>query len=413
MLTKVALPSKTTTTDPRGHNLELDALRGIAILGVVMFHITTGWWNVVQVPLTVPLLRVDAMEVLFYGFYGLPLFFLLSGYLLTWTEEKRARAAPYSVRSYVLRRVLRLAPAYYVAIIITVVLWPEKSSAIDVLMHASFLHAFSPYTVNSLDPAWWSLTPEIVFYCLLPFIVLKLRRVSQRLALFGAFALISLATRLYTYQYGDPFALFSWDNSLPVQIFVIGTYFVHVSLAGVLLRMLVEHFNSRPDSSWLRPWLATALFLIGTASIVVWVFFLGMQHPTTLFLQGNPLSILIGIPVELAVIALFASAVLGSPLLGVLLKWRFLAFSGMISYSMFLLHDMVLKVLVWPGYWVLSKNSPPPLSTAVRDWVAGQGSLAVWAGFFGYTLVILAVVFPLSYLSYRYIERPFLSYRPK
>jgi peptidoglycan/LPS O-acetylase OafA/YrhL len=96
------------------------------------------------------------------------------------------------------------------------------------------------------------------------------------------------------------------------------------------------------------------------------------------------------------------------------LKWRFLAFTGMFSYSLFLLHDMVLRLLISPGYSVLPTLGLPDLSTAVRGWVAGQNSFAVSvAAFSGYTLAFLLVAFPISYLSYRYIERPFLSYRPK
>ena len=148
--------------DPRAHYVELDALRGIAILGVVMSHIAASWMNHVKSPLMVPLLGVDAVELFFFGTYGVTLFFLLSGYLLTWTEEKRARLGTYSVRSYALRRTLRLVPAYYVALLIVVVLGLYQAievSAIDVLLHATFLHGLNPHTASSLDPAWWSLTP--------------------------------------------------------------------------------------------------------------------------------------------------------------------------------------------------------------------------------------------------------------
>ncbi len=79
---------KKTIGDPPDHYVELDALRGIAILGVVMSHIAASWMNNVKAPLTIPLLSVDAVELLFFGTYGVNLFFLLSGYLLTWTEEK-------------------------------------------------------------------------------------------------------------------------------------------------------------------------------------------------------------------------------------------------------------------------------------------------------------------------------------
>ena len=74
----------------------------------------------------------------------------------------------------------------------------------------------------------------------------------------------------------------------------------------------------------------------------------------------------------------------------------------MISYSMFVLHNTVLVMVAIPYFLPVA-----------RDWVAGQGSLAVGAVFSSYALAILAIIFTISYLSYRYIESPFLSYKPK
>jgi peptidoglycan/LPS O-acetylase OafA/YrhL len=232
----------------------------------------------------------------------------------------------------------------------------------------------------------------------LPFIILKLPRASQRLALFGVFALISLGPPLYAYimQTNTPsqtsyfwYALYKATENL------------YIFLAGVLLRMLVEYLNSRP-ASWLRLRLATALFLISAVATVA-LLYLGLEHPILAWLHGEKASsLVVGIPFDLLVIPFFASAVLGSPLLGAVLRWRFLAFTGMISYSLFLLHNTVLSLVNIPYF-----------STAVRDWVAGQDLLGVWAAFSGYALAILAIAFTVSYFSYRYVESPFLSHKPK
>jgi peptidoglycan/LPS O-acetylase OafA/YrhL len=392
--------------DPRAHYVELDAIRGIAILGVVLSHVVASWMNTVEAPLTIPLLRVYGEDIIsflfFWGSVGLSVFFLLSGYLLTWTEEKRARFGIYSVRSYALRRALRVVPAYYVAILVVVVLWPlsvwgMSISVVDVLMHASFLHSLNPNTISSLDPVWWSLTPEVLFYCLLPFIVMKLPRVSQRLALFGVFALISLAIRLYLYM-----AQIVPDPANPNFWLVLAatTFYLYLFLAGVLLRRLVEYLNIQPASR-LRPQLSTALFLIGAMSIVA-VLYLDMKHPTIAMLQGQASWSLLGIPIDLLALVFFASLLLGSPLTRAVFRWRFLAFTGMISYSLFLLHSTVIMVVAIPYF-----------RPVIRYWVIGEGPLVVWAAFSCYTLAILAIAFTVSYFSYRYIESPFLSYKPK
>src|SRR5438270_3362717 len=158
--------------DPRTHYLELDALRGIAILGVVICHISGTWTLYAKAPLLIPFLNVDATQFLNFGQWGVSLFFLLSGYLLAWTEQKRARNGTYSIRGYALRRVLRLVPAYYAVILLIILTSPRHISVSDILWHASFLHALNPHTAASIDPVFWSLTPEVIFYCLLPFIIL-------------------------------------------------------------------------------------------------------------------------------------------------------------------------------------------------------------------------------------------------
>ncbi len=112
---------------------------------------------------------------------------------------------------------------------------------------------------------------------------------------------------------------------------------------------------------------------------------------------------MVGIPFKLLVIAFFASAVLGSPLLRAVLRWRFLAFTGVISYSMFLLHHTVLAIV-----------NIPFIKTGLSSWVPSQDLFGVGAAVFvGYVLAILAIAFIVSYFSYRYIESPFLSYKPK
>ncbi len=391
-----------TIGDPRAHYVELDALRGIAILGVVMSHIAASWRSHVAMPLMVPLLGVDAVELFFFGTYGVTLFFLLSGYLLTWTEEKRARLGTYSVRSYALRRTLRLVPAYYAALLFVVVWWlvqAKEVSVIDVLLHVLFLHGLNPQYSVSLDPAWWSLTPEVIFYLLLPFIVLKLPRASQRLGLFGVCALVALGPPLYAYMMQ---VVLPSQGSLFWYALFEAMKNLYVFLAGVLLRMLVEYLNSRPGSWLLQLRLATALFLVSAVATVA-LLYLGLKHPILAGLRGDASAIVSGIPFRLLVIAFFASAVLGSPLLRAVLRWRFLAFTGVISYSLFLLHHTVLSTVTKPYF-----------SAAVRDWVPSQDIFGVGAAVFvGYALATLALAFIVSYFSYRYVESPFLSHKPK
>jgi peptidoglycan/LPS O-acetylase OafA/YrhL len=380
-------PEKVKTSDPREHYVELDALRGIAILGALLTHLATVWTTSLNVPLTIPLLREDALRLLHStGLGAFSLFFLLSGYLLIWTEEKRARLGTYSVRSYALRRMLRLVPAYYFAMLVVIVVWAKDVSITDVLMHISFLHALNPHTAMSLDPVFWSLTTEAVCYVLLPFLVLKLTRLSQRLALFVVLFFVALVTQITSHliaaqQLTQPDGL-----NLPRYLHFLPTNWLYLFLAGVLLRMLVEHLGTRPTPR-LQPPLASVLFLASVVFLLTFPF----------LVEELPMRM----PLDLIVIAFFASVLLGAPLLREVLRWRPLVFVGVISYSLFLLHHTVIVVVF------------RPLIDDVREWIVGRGDLMAWAAFSVYLLGVLPAAVAVSYLSYRYIESPFLRRKPK
>jgi peptidoglycan/LPS O-acetylase OafA/YrhL len=119
-LPQSAQPEKTyKTSDPRPHHTELDGFRGIAILMTVITHTLGGWFTATS-SLYLPLLGVNVVDLLLFGYLAVPMFFLLSGYLLTWTEEGRRRRGSYSILNYAKRRALRIVPAYYLAITVVI-----------------------------------------------------------------------------------------------------------------------------------------------------------------------------------------------------------------------------------------------------------------------------------------------------
>ncbi|MGI9050974.1 MAG: acyltransferase family protein [Rubrobacteraceae bacterium] len=380
------------TSDPRTHYAELDALRGIAIIGVVMTHLASFWFIGTRQQLEVPLLRMNLLSYFNLGYLGVSLFFLLSGYLLTWTEEKRARRSAYSLLSYAKRRALRLIPAYYVAIVLVVVLWPTRPSLGDVALLFTFLHGFRPQFPVGLDPAVWSLTPEVAFYAMLPFLVLKLRSLPQRLAVFGVLATVSVVTR-FLMEYGvfESPQLFGGtlaDN----RMYFYPTTLLYLFIAGMLLRMMVERIETGriPDG-----WRHTAALISTVVPVVVLATLPYLVRRQDLL--GSPLAFV----AEGMMILFFAAALLGSPILKPLLNWRPLASLGKISYSLFLLHMTVIYLTI---RYVLSEN---------RSWLAEQSELVTWGVFLAYMIFVLTVATALSYLSYRYVESPFLRQKPK
>jgi peptidoglycan/LPS O-acetylase OafA/YrhL len=348
------------TSDPRAHYAELDALRGVAIFGVVVTHLATFWLWGSRETMNLPLLDVSLLDLLLMGYLGVPLFFLLSGYLLTWTEEKRARQGSYSTLSYVKRRALRLVPAYYAAIVLVVLVWPTNPPLGDVALLFTFLHGFKPAFPVGLDPALWSLTPEIVFYAILPLLILKFRSLWQRVAIFAALFALSVATRLLM---GNGFF-----DVLPVvgeamkgnRMYFYPTTLLYLFLVGVLLRMMVERLG---DSRWITGWRPYASSVAAVAAVATVALL-----PYPFLPQGLPRSPL-AVVAELMVVVFFAAALLGAPLLRPILTWRPLMFVGKISYSLFLLHMTVIFL------------SARYLLFELRPWFPEQSDAVIWASF--------------------------------
>ena len=79
-----------------------------------------------------------------------------------------------------------------------------------------------------------------------------------------------------------------------------------------------------------------------------------------------------------------------------------MSFIGLISYSMFVFHQTILKLV--SGYFL---REP-----AIVDWVK-QSLLTQWVGFGVFVLVMAILIGIASYLGYRFIESPFLRRKPK
>lgn len=139
--------------------MELDALRGLAALVVVLYHYTVRYQDKVG-HLSEPSVRVA------WGHYGVELFFLLSGFVIFLTLEKTARA-----RDFVVSRASRLYPGYWVGMALTLgavglLGQPFEGYGVrgrDVVFNATMLQRYVPGTVH-VDGAYWTLSLELTFY---------------------------------------------------------------------------------------------------------------------------------------------------------------------------------------------------------------------------------------------------------
>jgi len=220
---------------------------------------------------------------------------------------------------------------------------------------------------------------------------------------------VSLLTRIYIGQQVGQFSveqLAAPDGStLAGYLELLPTTYLYLFLAGMLLHMMVEYRGIRPIPR-LQPLLASVLFSVSALFLMAFPYLFGSSQAMQ-STRGGLLD-LVGVTqspprilLDLMVVAFFASLLLGTPLLRSVLRWRPLVFVGMISYSLFLLHETIIVIAF------------RPLLKDIRGWIMGQEYPMVWAAFSVYVFAFLAAAIAVAYISYRCIESPFLQYKPK
>lgn len=153
---------------------DIQGLRAIAVLAVILFHVNKEW--------------------LPGGFVGVDIFFVISGFLIGGIILKKRGAGTFSLREFYIGRVKRIVPAYVVLLAVTsmvaAVLFAPKDfgffrdSAKSALYFGSNVHfsSFGDYFAPSVHEFpllhTWSLAVEMQFYLLLPIVLIVL---SQRL----------------------------------------------------------------------------------------------------------------------------------------------------------------------------------------------------------------------------------------
>ncbi|MEQ9258094.1 MAG: acyltransferase family protein [Roseovarius sp.] len=254
---------------------ELDGLRAIAVLSVILFHV--GFPDMKG------------------GYVGVDIFFVLSGYLICGQTYMRLEAGSYSVTEFFARRIRRLSTAYALCFIVTALvanaffLRSEMQVVADGFLGSiTFTNNFN--LLNSVGyfsgPAHenpflhtWSLSIEEQFYIVLPMLILLTRRSRAAFTwMLGILFVVSLALTLFSGDliYDREQRFFSsafriWELAAGGLIF-LATYhrliparLIGAPLLGLALVLAPVNLL---DSSYLYPGWATLLPVMGTVILI-------------------------------------------------------------------------------------------------------------------------------------------------
>lgn len=168
---------------PANRLLSIDALRGIAALGVVLYHAVHQAGGAVPSNLfQYPVRLIQFLSS--FGYIGVFLFFVISGFCihLQWARARAAGSYPeIKFGAFWKRRLRRLYPPYLIALAIYLVLTAVTAGinvthffVYDVVMHLLMLHNLDPQTCYSINGVFWTLAIEEQLY-LAYFLLLFLR----------------------------------------------------------------------------------------------------------------------------------------------------------------------------------------------------------------------------------------------
>lgn len=173
----------------REHYPALDGLRGIAILLVVFFH------------------NFGFINYFYFGWLGVDLFFVLSGFLITNILINQVGSEDY-LKNFFVRRVLRIFPLYYLLLIIFLLILPNFDAYKDNLKYytdnqwwlwaylQNWLYVFKVPEDTNVLLHLWSLGVEEQYYLIWPFIILLIRKPKWLLALSLTILVLIMGLRL-------------------------------------------------------------------------------------------------------------------------------------------------------------------------------------------------------------------------
>lgn len=332
------------------HITVLDGIRGIAILFVLFYHI----------------------GIAKSGFLGVDIFFILSGFLITLVIQNQIEKNNFLFKSFYMKQVFRIFP---MAIIVLLISFIVSFQILFTIEFEEFLRYFyyaitlrsNILSMQELDyfdlgvnfkPLihYWSLAVEIHFYLVIPIILYFFLRKNQIKQLFIVLSIFIFISIIYSIVYSE-------DNANYFSTFSR----IYEFLIGVILFLFYKNNKKKYNVSrkFFNLLNFVILFFISYIIVIDW--------ELSSSIKSLYISILISILILSNIMFNYKN---------IFLENKILSYIGLISYSLYLVHYPVL---------------------AFSRIILGREL------FFNESLILLIIIFLISILSYKYIEKPFMS----
>jgi len=356
----------------------LTGLRGFAALWVLVYHV----W-VEATPRLMMLGPLDMTPLFSAGWAGVDIFFTLSAFLLSLPYASRlqqGRPAP-SPGRYWLRRIVRIFPAYYAQLLVLIALaglfgigvWPTMRQLVGNLL---LLNNLGPFGAAPINPVTYTLPIEFGFYLLLPLLAPLLRPRRWPWLALGAI-LVTQAWRQL---------VFPLVADAPVPVRVVALEQLPGRLDQFVAGMLAAFFYVRAVATG-RPVHRGANELLMLSGLILFASLLWAGHyAIATYWEGHPLLFAWHGLAGLATAAMLHASARGSRLARVLFDSRPLRWLGLVSFGVYLWHYPLMQ-------WLDAAHA--------FDWI--DGYRLPWM-----LPVVLAGACVLAWLSYRFVELPFL-----
>ena len=302
----------------------LDALRGVAAVGVVLVHVAQ------VLSLLGRTVRWAAI-----GDAGVSIFFVISGYLITTSVITAPR---FDRRDYLVRRATRIVPLYYASIVVAL-LFVDSSPLFtadgraDVATHLVFLHGLAPGMRYSINGVWWTLTVEVLFYLFVGLLGPVLRDRRWTVGVGAALVVLGPCWRALSILRSDGDRTLYLFQQLPGVADLFGL--------GMILAAVLSHPRALDRVG--RPVERRVLLVVSGAALVA---AMAVYYRVRLTYMEHPaVEVLWPFGLGVAVTGCLAAIRGSGRWLHDVARWSGLAFLGTVSYGLYLFHPFVMRAI--------------------------------------------------------------------